>query len=229
MTALIPILLAALGTAATLDDKGHAGLHLAEQNPAHAPPPVLFTEADIAQLKAGQSVFVYQHIKGHDLAVAAVTSWADKHEIWRQVRLVQEYPKVLTALTMAKTVSETSKDDFDEIKVALDMEVPVPVPGRVDLTGRFYKDQRYLVFSQDPAEKKEKRALEHAVGYWQVTPFEEDKVLVVLMVDVLPSFPVPVPARQMIGEQVLPTLVWNLCRTAEASINERERALLETE
>ena len=221
--------LALTATAATLDDRGHKGLHHAEASPELPPPPVLFDDADIEKLKRGESVYHYQHVKGHDLAVAAVTTWADPYEVWRQIKLVQEYPKVLTALTMAKTVSETRHDDYDELAVKLELEMPVPVPGLIDITGRYYRDQRYLVFSQPPKEGKAKRALKHAVGYWQVIPFEDGKTLVIVMADVLPDFPVPVPVRQMVGEQLLPNLAWNLCRTAEASINERTKALNEVE
>ena len=215
--------------AATLDDKGHRGLHRAEKNPELVPPPIVFEEDDIERLKRGEAVYSYTHIKGHDVAVAAVTTWADPMEVWRQIRLVGEYPKVLPELTRAKTLDERTYDAFDEFKVFLDMDVSAPIPSEVVLTARYYRDQRYLVFSQDARQGKEKRALDHAVGYWQITPFEGDKSLVVVMADVLPGFPVPVPMRQMFGEQILPNLVWNLCRTAENSINERTRALNEVE
>ena len=228
MSVWLALFLCAPATAAEVGKKGHRGLHLAETRPELPPPPVLFDEDDQAKLERGESVFHYEHVRGHDLAVAAVTTWADKWEVWRQIRKVDDYTDVLTGLRSAETISQSREGDYERIRVALDVDLSIPlIPTEVQIEALHYRDQGYLVYYQ--VDTPGRQALKHAIGYWSVTPMGNGRSLIVVMADVLPDFPMPVALREQIARSTVPLLAWNIARAAEGSVNDRERFMMSSE
>ncbi len=223
---VLAMTLAHAGKPATLLDKAlHKDLHNAKENPNQPPPPILFEEADQAKLDNNEIVFHYEHIKGHDLAVCAVTSWADKWEIWRAIKAMKEYPEYLEQLNWAKLDKSDDRDGVERIEASMEIEIPM-MPGKVSVQASHYSDQGFMSFHMVEAKKN---PFKHGVGYWSVTDYSKGRSLVIMMVDVLPDFPIPNAQRGQIAETTMPYFVWNMARRAENEFNKREKFLRDTE
>jgi hypothetical protein len=210
----------------TLDKALHKHLHNAEDNPSAPPPPYILDEADQARLDKNEMVFHYEHLKGHDLAFCAVTTWADKWEVWRAVKALNEYPEYLEQLDWAKLGRTREEGGVETLEASMHIEIPL-LPGDVSVRGHHHIQQGFLSFHMINA--KEKNPFKHGMGYWSVTDYTEGRTLVMMMVDVLPDFPIPNAQRGQIAESTMPYFVWNVARRAENEFNKRETSFREVE
>jgi len=209
-----------------IDKSLHKHLHNAQDNPSEPPPPYVLDEADVAKLDKNEMVFHYEHIKGHDLAFCAVSTWADKWEVWRAIKALDEYPEYLEQLEWAKMGRTDQEDGVESLQASMHINLPM-VPGDVSVEGFHHIDKGFLSFHMVDA--KNKNPFKHGMGYWSVTDYTEGRTLVMMMVDVLPDFPIPNAQRGQIAESTMPYFVWNMARRAEKEFNKREKFLRETE
>jgi len=208
-----------------VDKAMHKDLHKAQEDPSQPPPPYVLDEADQKKLDNNEMVFHYEHIKGHDLAVCAVTTWADKWEVWRAVKALEEYPDYLEQLEWAKLNKSESRDGVETLETSMEVDLPM-IPGAVSVKAQHYIDQGFMSFHMAEAKKN---PFKHGMGYWTVTDYTEGRTLVIMMVDVLPDFPIPNAQRGQIAESTMPYFVWNMARRAENEFNKREKFLRETQ
>jgi ribosome-associated toxin RatA of RatAB toxin-antitoxin module len=224
--ALFALTTAHAGKAKTpLDKDLHKDLHKALEDPSQPPPPYILEEDDQAKLDNNEMVFHYEHIKGHDLAVCVVTTWADKWEVWRAIKALNEYPEYLEELKWAKLEKNEQKDGYELIEASMEINIPL-IPGNISVHGQHYIDRGFMSFTMIEAKKN---PFKHGMGYWSVSDYTKGRTLVIMMVDVLPDFPIPNGARGSIAESTMPYFVWNMARRAENEFNKREKFLRELE
>jgi ribosome-associated toxin RatA of RatAB toxin-antitoxin module len=197
----------------------HNGLHRAETEPEQPPPPVLFSPEDLKELEDAEVVFRYENLKGHAVALAAATTWANRYEVWRAIKAMEQYPEYLENILSAKLDKESDKDGYSHLQTSLELKIPGGLPGEMKVEGRHYQEEGFLSFRLMDAKKN---PFKHAMGYWSVTELSKGNTLVQFVIDAKPSFPIPGPQRQMIAERTMPYLVSAMCRRAESETKKRE-------
>lgn len=197
----------------------HNGLHRAETDPSQPPPPVLFTADDLKSLEDAEVVFRYENLKGHDVALAAATTWATRYEVWRAIKAMEQYPEYLESMVSAKMDIEKDEEGYQYVQTSLDLKIPGGLPGLMKVDGRHYQDAGFLAFRLMEAKKN---PFKHAMGYWSVTEVTKGNTLVQFLIDAKPSFPLPSGQRQSIAESTMPYLVSSMCRRAESETKKRE-------
>ncbi len=209
MTTLL-LLALCLPADAGKDPNLHKGLHAAAEDPDKPPPPLLFGEEEKKRLEAGEVVFDFVHIKGHELATAAILSRASPQALWDQILDIEEYERIslVESATIDSRVMEGPKEVIDG---TLNAKLP-GIPAVMPLRAYYQPDLGYMPYHLVSGKGSPFR---HVVGYWSVAPFDKDHVLVLLMMDAQLDVPLPPATKEELCGQAVPMLIEAVARDAE--------------
>lgn len=188
----------------------HKGLHAAAEDPNKPPPPLLFGSDEKRRLEAGEVLFDFEHIRGHELATAAILSRATPEALWDQILDIEEYERI-NLVESAKIDARVMEGKREVIDGTLNAKLP-GIPAVMPLRAYYEADRGYMPYHLVSGKGSPFR---HVVGYWSVAPFDSDHVLVLLMMDAQLDVPLPLSTKEELCGQALPLLIESVARDAE--------------
>lgn len=175
---------------------------------AGPPPELAFDEAERAALAAGQTVYRYEHADGLDHGMAARLVDATPEAVWRHVLDYDAY------VTYLPYVTASSTDRVEAGRTFCTMELTTKgIVTRYEVENRLRLDEGYVGLEMVATEGPIVKA---ASGWWQVTPWEDGRVLLAYRIAFDTAWWVPWFTKRYAARQGLPRVAHLVGERAEA-------------
>jgi ribosome-associated toxin RatA of RatAB toxin-antitoxin module len=133
--------------------------------------------------------------------------------VWDLITDVAAYPEESSVVEWARIDSRVQEDGREKIDASMSIAIP-QLPCEVALRAYYAPERGYMPFYLVEAKGN---PMKHLQGYWSVTPYPGERVLILFLVDMAIDYPLPQELRVSLAEKGAKMLLEELASRAEAT------------